>query len=91
MSRCARGVVRTRAIERVEVATDHERGDSKGGRMKLEGVGVTQPARHGPYQLPLKFGKQDLAGASTCGSTRAFIDATAPSLPTHVNRQDPLR
>jgi hypothetical protein len=26
--------------------------------MKLEGVGVTQPARHGPFQLRLKFGKQ---------------------------------
>jgi hypothetical protein len=53
MSRCARGVVRTRAIERVEVATDRERGDSKGREKKLEGVGITQPARHGPYQLRL--------------------------------------
>jgi hypothetical protein len=26
--------------------------------MKLEGVGVTQSARHGPFQLRLKFGKQ---------------------------------
>jgi hypothetical protein len=26
--------------------------------MKLEGVGVTQPNRHGPMQLRLKFGKQ---------------------------------
>jgi hypothetical protein len=26
--------------------------------MTLEGVGVTQPAKHGPMQLRLKFGKQ---------------------------------
>ena len=26
--------------------------------MKLEGVGVTQPSRHGPFQIRLKFGKQ---------------------------------
>jgi hypothetical protein len=26
--------------------------------MKLGGVGVTQPTRHGPFQLRLKFGKQ---------------------------------
>jgi hypothetical protein len=26
--------------------------------MRLEGVSVTQPARHGPYQLRLKFGPQ---------------------------------
>jgi hypothetical protein len=49
MSRCTRGVVRARAIERVEVATDRERGDSKSRKTKLEEVGVTQPARHGPY------------------------------------------
>jgi hypothetical protein len=26
--------------------------------MKFEGVGVTQPTKHGPMQLRLKFGKQ---------------------------------
>ena len=26
--------------------------------MKLVGVGVTQPSRHGPFQIRLKFGKQ---------------------------------
>ena len=26
--------------------------------MTLEGVGVTQPARPGPFQIRLKFGKQ---------------------------------
>ena len=26
--------------------------------MQLEGVGVTQPTRYGPFQLRLKFGKQ---------------------------------
>jgi hypothetical protein len=26
--------------------------------MTLEGVGVTQPARHGPFQLRLKLSKQ---------------------------------
>jgi hypothetical protein len=26
--------------------------------MKLKGVDVAQPARHGPFQLRLKFGKQ---------------------------------
>ena len=26
--------------------------------MKLEGVGVTQPMKHGPFQIRLKFGKQ---------------------------------
>lgn len=26
--------------------------------MQLEGIGVTQPDKHGPYQLRLKFGKQ---------------------------------
>ena len=26
--------------------------------MTLEGVGVTQPGKHGPMQLRLKFGKQ---------------------------------
>ena len=26
--------------------------------MKLEGVGVTQPVRHGPLQLRFKFAKQ---------------------------------
>ena len=26
--------------------------------MTLEGVGVTEPARHGPSQIRLKFGKQ---------------------------------
>ena len=26
--------------------------------MKLGGVGVTLPTRHGPFQLRLKFGKQ---------------------------------
>ena len=26
--------------------------------MQLEGIGVAQPDRHGPYQLRLKFGKQ---------------------------------
>ena len=26
--------------------------------MTLEGVGITQPPKHGPFQLRLKFGKQ---------------------------------
>jgi hypothetical protein len=26
--------------------------------MELEGVGVTQPVKHGPFQIRLKFGKQ---------------------------------
>jgi hypothetical protein len=26
--------------------------------MQLEGIGVTQPDKHGPFQLRLKFGKQ---------------------------------
>ena len=26
--------------------------------MQLEAVGVTQPERHGPFQVRLKFGKQ---------------------------------
>ena len=26
--------------------------------MQLEAVGVTQPQKHGPYQIRLKFGKQ---------------------------------
>ena len=26
--------------------------------MQLEAVGVTQPEKHGPYQIRLKFGKQ---------------------------------
>jgi len=29
-----------------------------GNEMQLEGVGVTQPEKLGPYQLRLKFGKQ---------------------------------
>jgi hypothetical protein len=26
--------------------------------MQLEAVGVTQPEKHGPFQIRLKFGKQ---------------------------------
>ena len=26
--------------------------------MKLEGLGITQPVRYGPFQIRLKFGKQ---------------------------------
>ena len=26
--------------------------------MQLEAVGVTQPEKHGPFQMRLKFGKQ---------------------------------
>ena len=26
--------------------------------MTLEGVGITQPQKHGPFQIRLKFGKQ---------------------------------
>ena len=27
--------------------------------MQLEAVGVTQPEKHGPFQIRLKFGKQE--------------------------------
>ena len=33
--------------------------DDEGGKeMQLEGVGVTQPEKLGPFQPPLKFGKE---------------------------------
>jgi hypothetical protein len=62
--------------------------------MKLEGVGVTQSARHGPFQLRLKFGKQAYC-VIECGRamTRRRSLASCASWPSRWSGSlhDPLR
>jgi hypothetical protein len=53
--------------------------------MQLEAVGVTQPAKHGPFQIRLKFGKQAYCVAEVrIGEAAADVAKKLRELAAHV-------